>query len=246
MSARRLVLIAALFFIDVRVRAENKHEEEPCWGKEIPCAIQSVDHKQEFKAGDDFTLVLAANSLAQQRDGKNVQLVSGDFYIEIAKPLVFKTPYASFTCEGECKALVRRKAEEVSWKSLGGDWKVKRLGDGKEYTLSGGLQVTIGEVETNGLARMELPQSLPWAPTVLEWSKIYPGTVDLFKSDVTHFREVWRAGVDAAAAMQEQLAARAVASYEDALAKERARQKSIENEEAQLRRLFRQKNHIDP
>jgi hypothetical protein len=81
---------------------------------------------------------------------------------------------------------------------------------------------------------------------VLEWSRLYPGPVELFKSEVTRFRSEWKTAVESASKVFEQTAARAVASYEEGLAKERARRKAEEKEEAALRELFRKKNDIDP
>lgn len=245
MNSGRFVLIAALFFIDVRVRAEDSHKETECWGKQIPCAVQATDHKREFKNGD-FIFVLAAGSLAQQRDQKTIQLVDGDFYIEIDKPMLFNTPYASVTCASVCKALVSRQISGLTVKALEGDWTVQRLGEKRVYTLGAGLQISIGEVETSGMAQMDFPQSLPWASTVKEWSKLYVGSAELFKSDVTQFRRDWKTAVESAAKVHEEVAARAVASFGEGVAKEQARRKAVEKEDAALRELFRRKNNIDP
>ncbi len=245
MSPARSMLILTLFFLDVRVRADNKSEVD-CWGKEIPCAIQAFGRKRELKAGDDLTLVLADGALVQQRDRMTVQLIDGRFYVEVKKPIVFNTPYATLTCVNECKALIDRKEKEISVKALEGEWNLRRLGDRRSYTLAAGFHLTVGEVETNGLAYMEFPQSLVWASTILEWSKMYPKSVELFKSDATRFRSNWKEAVESAAAVHEKVAARAVASHEEGLAQERARRKAVEKEEAGLRELFRKKNGIDP
>ncbi len=245
MKPGRFILIAAMFFIDVRVRAEDSHKEASCWGKRIPCAIQATEHKREYRNGD-FVLVLGAGSIAQQRDEKTIQLVEGKFYVEIDKPVIFKTPYASISCESVCTALITRALTGVTVKSLAGEWNIQRLGEKKNYSLSSGLQLSIGEVETSGVAQMDFPQSLPFAPTVMEWSKLFPGTVELFKSDVARFRLDWKEAVESASQVHEQAASRAIASYEAGLAKEEARRKSVAKEEAAMRELFRRKNNIDP
>lgn len=245
MSPARSMLILTLFFLDVRVRADNKSERD-CWGKEIPCAVQAVGRKRELKAGEDLTLVLAGGALAHQRDGTTIQLVDGRFYVEVKRPIAFKTPYATLTCTSECKALINRKEKELSVKSLEGEWTLVRLGDAQVYFLSAGFHLTVGEVETNGLAQMEFPQSLAWAPTILEWSKMYPRSAEVFKSDAGRFRVAWKNAVENASVVHQQVAARAVASHEEGLARERARRKAVEKEEAALRELFRKKNGIDP
>jgi hypothetical protein len=150
------------------------------------------------------------------------------------------------TCVNECKALIDRKEKEISVKALEGEWSLRRLGDRQSYTLAAGFHLTVGEVETNGLAYMEFPQSLAWAPTILEWSKMYPKSIELFKSDATRFRSNWKEAVESVAAVHEKVAERVVASREEGLAQERARRKTVEKEEAALRELFRKKNGIDP
>ena len=245
MSPARSLLILTLFFLDVRVRADGKPKSD-CWGKETPCAVQAVGRKHELKAGEDLTLVLADGALAHQRDGATVQLVDGRFYVEVKKPILFKTPYASLTCISECKALIERKEKEISVKSLEGEWSLRRTGDAQVYSLAAGFQLTVGEVEANGFAHMEFPQSLAWAPTIFEWSKMYPRSAEVFKSDATRFRLAWKNAVESAAAVHQQVAARVVASHEEGLAQEWARRKAVEREEAALRELFRKKNGIDP
>ncbi len=245
MSLSRGLVIALCFFLDVRVRAADrpaKHAD--CWGKTVPCAIFAAEKKREFK-DQDFTFVMAMNSLAERQDESSVRLVDGRFYIEISKPFNFKTPYAIFSCLDSCKALVDRRSDEVQFKAIEGQWKFTRNGEKRDYQIAGGLQISVGEVETTGVARMEFPQGLPWQQTVLEWSKFYAGSVDDFKRDVRRFRADWKRAVENVSDVHLQVAQRVLASHEADLAKERARRKAELKEEAQLRELFRQKT-IDP
>jgi len=243
MRAWRSFLILSLFFIDVRVRAENSPGD--CWGKRIPCAISAGEARRELRAGD-FTLVLERGALVEQRDADLLQLVAGVFYLESKVPLKFNTAYASFSCGKECKALAERDSDGLTLKSLHGEWIIRRIGDDQEYALKSGLQVRVSEVQTDGLAHMEFPQSLPWDATVKQWGKFFPGTKQAFKPELKRFREEWRTAVELASLVHQHAASRTLASHEDQLAKERARRKATEKEEQELRSLFRQKNYIDP
>ncbi len=247
MRAWRRPMLCVIFFLDVHVRAADipKEKDAGCWGKSIPCVVQTKNNKRELQAGD-FKLILAANSLLEQRSTNSIQLVMGDFYAEVKGELKFKTPYAEISCANECKGLFSRKAEEISIKSLGGQWVVKRLGDSQEYALHSGLRVTVSEVEENGMAHMEFPQGLPWAPTVKEWAKFYSGDYAHFKSELTVFRADWQVAIERASEVQFETATRSIASHQAEVNKEKARKMATQREDQELRRLFREKTGIAP
>ena len=98
MSPGRSLLIASLFFIGVRVRAEETAKDTDCWGKKIPCAVHSNHGRRELKA-EAFSLTMAAGSLIEQRDDRTIQVVNGAFLAATESPLKFKTPYAAFWCK---------------------------------------------------------------------------------------------------------------------------------------------------
>jgi hypothetical protein len=190
-------------------------------------------------------MTLAAHSLVEQRDTETIQLIEGDIYVVTSSDTKFKTPYAEIRCADDCKAIFNRKSDQILIKSLGGQWIVKRLGDKQEYALHAGLQVTVSEVGTDGMAQMEFPQGLSWEPTVKEWAKFYSSGYAHFKNDLSAFREVWEAAVEKTSEAQLHNATRSIASHQQAVRSEQARQKAREHEDAELRRLFREKNNID-
>lgn len=242
MRGFRGFLIISFFFIDVRVRAETNSS---CWGKSIPCAVRSQGHSAEYKA-PGLVLVLSASAMVEQKDEKNIRLISGGFYLDVKNPIIFNTPYATFSCVSQCKALVERTQDSVTLKSLEGDWKIVRKGEAKEYFLSAGLQSQISEVDSTGMAHMEFPQAVVWSPTVKQWAAMYPNSFSSFKSDLERFRESWRSAVESSSSMNAEIVQRVVASHEAGLARERARQKAVEEDEKALRALFRKKTDIDP
>lgn len=253
MKSARLIAFALTFFLDVQVRAadhsahHDKHEkkhDETCWGHQIPCAVQASDHRQTVSA-QKFKMIMAPSSLANQSDATTVSLVKGEFYLDVAMPSKFKTPYGEFSCATACKGLVQRGEDEFTLKNLGGTWVFRRTGDKAEYSLESGLQVTIGEVTDKGVARMEVPQSLPWNLTVKQWARLFDGPVADFKKELTRFRSEWNTAVENSAQVQQGVAARAIASHERELEAARRRQQALEREEAELRKLFRAKNNFD-
>jgi hypothetical protein len=244
MSAWRAMMLVALFFMDVHVRAAEVQKDD-CWGKTLPCAVQTASHRREWKA-PGFKMILGENSIAEQKDTKTVQLVQGDFYLEVDGNVKFKTPYAEVRCANDCKGIFNRTTQEIAVKSLGGQWVIKRTGEAQEYALHTGLQVKVSEVEDNGMAEMEFPQGLPFSPTVKEWAKFYSGDFKHFKSDVAVFRQQWEGAIDQVSQAQLENATRSIASHQSQLEKERARKRAIEREDAELRKLFREKNNLEP
>src|SRR5665213_2103573 len=237
-GARALTLIL-IFFLDVHVKAETAPKS--CWGKSIPCPVQAGAEKQTITA-KDLRVALGPAALLEQRDEKTVQMVSGDFYVETSKPVVFKTPYAKIWCDDDCKGLFIRTPESLTVKSLEGHWLVQRNGEKTVYTVPPALQVMVGEVGDDGRALMEFPQSLPWAPTVKQWGALYPGTLAELKPTLVKFREVWKVAVEWSSEMHFAAASRTIASADQAQAKERARKLALEREDQRLRALFREKN----
>lgn len=236
------LLLGLLFCLDVRVKAgEVTAEAAGCWGKTIPCPVQSEGAKTVIEA-PSLKIALGPQALLEQRDRQTIQLVSGDFYVETAKDVTFKTPYARIWCEGECKAIFVRTTDKIDIKSLAGQWIIERNGEEQKYTVKAGLQLALSEVGEDGKAAMEFPQSLPWSPTVKQWAALYPGTLDELKPTLVKFREIWREAVGSVSDLHYQAAERNIASYEEEQAKERAAKAAREREDQRLRQLFREKN----
>jgi hypothetical protein len=185
---------------------------------------------------------MGPHALLDQRDEKTIQLVRGDFYVETATPVVFKTPYARVWCDDDCKAIFSRKEDQIEIKNILGNWVVERNGEKTNYALHAGLRVEVSEVAGDGKALMEFPQSLPWGPTVKQLAELFPGHIKELKPTLVKFREVWKAAVEEASELQQKAAARSIASFEDEQAKERARKALREREDQRLRALFREKN----
>lgn len=243
MSVSRWLMMLALFFVDVRVRAESLNQD--CWGKQIPCAIHSQQQLRELLSGD-LTVVMAKNSLLEHREEKLIHLVKGEFYATVNTATKLTTPFAKFVCQEKCKALLERRADEVTIKALEGEWVIQRAGDSKNYTLPSGFQVRISAVQSDGVAQMEFPQSLPWDSTVQQWARFFRSAKSAFKEELARFRQDWKLAVESASQLHANEASRVIASHETDLAKERARRLAIQKEESALRELFRKKNYIDP
>lgn len=237
---KRLLLVL-LFCLDVHVKAEEVTAEAGCWGKAIPCPVQAESAKKLIVA-PDLKISLGPRALLEQRDRQTIQLVSGDFYVETAKSVTFRTPYARIWCDGECKAIFARTSDKIDIKSLKGQWIVERNGEEQKYSVRPGLQLALSEVGEDGKAAMEFPQSLPWAPTVKQWAALYPGTLDELKPTLVKFREIWKEAVESVSELHHQAAERNIASYEEEQAKERAVRAAREREDQRLRELFREKN----
>jgi hypothetical protein len=238
----RLILLMALFCVDVRVRADDLKD---CWGKSIPCPVQALTGKRLVEV-DNLKISMSANALLEQRSDDLIQLVRGDFYVETAKPVKLQTPYGRFWCEGECKALFERDEREITIKNLQGRWLIQRTGETQTYALAPALQTWLGEVEPDGRAQMEFPQSLPWLQTTKLWAALYPGDVGHLKTDLAQFRVVWHHAVESVSELHKTTAQREIASYRRTQDEERARQKAQEKEDESLRNLFRQKNYLSP
>jgi hypothetical protein len=246
----RAFLLIALFFVDVHVRAESHtaavQAEDPaaCWGKIVPCAVQA-DGKKQVLSAPGFEMVLDAHSLVEQRNDKSIQLVSGRFLVSMKGAMKLNSPYAEFTCTGDCTGLFVRELKAVTLKALAGSWQVKRLGEPHRYRVDAGLLVTVAEVTENGMAEMEFPQSLVWAPTIKEWASMYRKDAKDFKREVTAFRQSWRDAVESASQVHAADAGRSIASHQASIDAALARRKREQMEDQRLRQLFRQKNHFD-
>ncbi len=231
----RTLIILLLFIVDVHVKAEPG-----------AARVISATHKKTFTSGDT-AVVMQAGSLLEQREHNLVHLVNGHFFVDLKSSGKVQTAFATMTCAADsCQALVRRDSEKVEIKAVKGEFSIRRLGEKAAYGLRSGMQVTIMAVTDEGTADMEFPQSLPWESTVKEWSKFYSGNAKDFRATLIQFREEWKAAVETVSQLHQVHAGRVIASYEQSLSEERARQAVQEREDAKMRKLFREKNDLNP
>jgi hypothetical protein len=228
--------------VDVKAEASDKaRETENCWSKQIPCAVKSEHSKIRLHA-KHLDLVMARGALLEQQTQNTIRLIKGEFYIETSQVVYFKTPYAKIWCEEECKGYFSRTVDQVNVKSLDGEWLIQRTGETTPYVLRVGRQVLIGEVQFDGKAFMEFPQSLPWSSTVNQWATLYPGSLDEFKHVLARFRTEWKGAVEELSDLHQTEAKRTIASHEKQVAEEQARKLAQEREDESLRAIFREKN----
>jgi hypothetical protein len=232
-----LVLLQA-FCLDVHVRAQTL---ERCNEGHVPCAMQATRRAEVLK-DSQWRLSMSEGAIVQRRNRDLTELVNGEFYLEISRPMEFASPYGHFWCVSQCKALIERTATSFVLQSLEGQWRLRRTGEAQEYALAPGLQIHLGEVASDGHAEMEYPQSLPWQPTVDMWASLYPGKLKDLKPTLVKFREVWRAAVESVSQLHSAVASREIASYQKGLADEQVRRQRREQEDQRLRQLFRDKN----
>lgn len=225
----RVLLLFTFFFLDVKVRAE---------------VVSASAHRKTMKT-DGVQFVLASQSLLEIQKQGTLRLVKGQLYLESEHKVKLTAPFGSFECMSDCLALLERRVDAVKLQSLGGYWRIRRLGDETLYGLPPGMEMTLGRVDLDGAAEMEFPQSVPWDSTIRSWARLFPGTREEFKVRISEFRPVWREAVEAATDLQHGEAGRTIASHEADLARIRARQRAQEREDESLRKLFRAKNNID-
>lgn len=217
MRALRALVLFLTFFLDVHVRAE---------------ALTGPAVRPE--------LALAKGALAELRGAEGIALVRGTFLLREGR--TFMTPFAKFSCAGECAALVQRESELVVFSNLSGEWRVNRVGDPQTYAIPQAMQVSVRPVGLDGRADLEFPQALPWDATIKVWGRLFPGDAKAFRAHVEEFREVWEGAVEDASRLFENTARREIASHEAGLASERARRAAREREDAELRARFRENN----
>jgi hypothetical protein len=256
MRSLKWIVFVLVFFMEVRIRAEETkldHRPASCWGHKIPCAEQATSSRRILTLRK-VTLVLAAGTIVEHRnrtdDTDTLQLVRGHFYVEAGSGIALQTPFGKFHCDksgdDDCKGLIWREDTSVNLRSLGGAWRITRMGDSAEYALAPGLQTVLSEVNETGKAGFEFPQSLPWAQTLKEWAALYPREWKAFKAEVASFRPVWTEAVESVSQLHKSIVKREVAAYYDGIAAQKARAAREAAEDESLRSMFRQKNYMNP
>jgi len=228
MNALRFAFCFLCFFLDVHVRAD-----------ETAASVIQAKHKYVLKSPN---VILEKGALAELRAPDSLHLVRG--HILVQGPGHFTAPFATLSCEGECTAVIKREPRKVTLFNIRGDWQVERKGDKQTYAVPPAMQVAVTEVDTDGKAGMDFPQGLPWLPTVKTWGRLYGGSASEFKADLEEFRAVWEQAVEAVSDLHSRTAAREIANADRALAQEQARKRAREKEDAELRKLFREKNSL--
>lgn len=228
MKLAKSIALLICFCLDVHVRAE------PCGAP--PCQLKSEQVSVHAATG----IVVGPNGLISWEAPARVRLVQGKMLLN--QPGAFVTPFATFTCAGECRALVVREPVRVRLSTLKGAWRVERRGDATLYAVPEATQVVVGEVEGSGKAQLELPQALPWKPVVKAWGQLYRGPAAEFKAQVSEFHDAWTEAVEHLAETQEQLARAEVDQAAQAAHRAFMVKRAREAEDAELRARFRRQN----
>lgn len=244
MKFLRVAFCFLCFTLDVHVRAEESHHAAKAEAHDDSCAAPCVINATKKYVLKSPNVILAKGALAELRSSENLHLVRGNFLVQ--SPGSFTTPFAKFSCEGECTAVVERQAGKVTLRNIKGDWQVDRMGDKQTYAVPPAMLVVVTEVDSSGQAGLDFPQALPWMPTVKLWGSLYVGDVHGFKEALEEFRPVWEEAVDAVSDLNSRTAIREIASADQALAKQQALKRAREKEDADLRKLFREKNSVSP
>lgn len=240
MKALRFSFLFFCFFMDVHVRADE------CWGKSVPCAIAASTQRRILNVNEKGYFVLSPNAMIELREGSEIRLVRGSLYVEFSEPVTFLVPFGRVHCGSNCYARLERKESSLQVQVVRGSWNLLRLGDSTNYLVPEGMQLVLGEVMGDGLADMEFPQALPWESFIKSWAKLYPHSSHEFVDTVRKFRPVWEKAVESAVQIQSKEAGRAMASHEAVMARAEARRRAEANEDESLRKMFREKNGLQP
>lgn len=225
----RSFVLLSCFTVHVHVRAAE--------------AIARAAHSAEDFTFGESKMRLAQGALVEKRKENAAHLVKGEALAYLKGKDVLQTAYAYVRCQSDdCKALVHREKDRVTFGALEGVLLVHRLGENKDYVLPTAMQVSVGGVMADGYAEMDFPQSLPWDETVKSWARLFRGDLKEFKSTLAEFREVWHESVEAVSHLHEERAQRVIASHDKAVQDQQARQKAQEREDEELRKLFREKS----
>lgn len=246
MRIARLLALYFVFSVEVRVHADLLTFPAQCWGRDEVCGARNLSHKVHTAVVDKNKIALSPQAVIKRHADNEYRLVEGKVLMRSNRGPQWSFVYGEMACVHTCLAILVREEDSVRILALEGDVRVKRLGDGREYSLPGGHWTRLAGVQDDGKGLMDPPQSLPIQSTLKEFANLYSGNWRQFRKEATRLVPLWTRRVEAASRLQKQQALRTIASFEAERARELAERRKKEAEDERLRAIFRDRNYFTP
>lgn len=175
--------------------------------------------------------------------GQQLKWVQGEGAVKTRHGAEITTTFGSALCEGECVAAFNKTKQELEFHALKGEWNLISFGDKDRTPLSSGESIKIGQVSSRGTSDWSLPYTVS--------SERFEGIMaNLFGSHLTEkekqeFTKTWKSSVESLSQLYQDRANRQIASHNESEARKAKAIKAYQEEEKQLRDLFRHKTLME-
>lgn len=247
-----------LFTVEVTVRAEEAKEylglrasyiDEPqeCWQPELKgadrewCAIHVLDKKWQFKL-EAWEASLAPQTTIIVSSSQELRHIQGSVWLKSQKEIVVKSVYGQLFVPGGSEVLLHHDPSRwVIW-PIHQDipaTQIKLLARGQSESVS---LLPGYEHQLSSLDRQvyEIPQLANVYVLLPLWAKLGAS-----RGQVASYGQKWNQARKKVGVWHRSLASLEIEKHQEELARQRARQRRIQEENQRLRALFRQRNYLD-
>jgi hypothetical protein len=204
-----------------------------------PCALKS-NSGQKFELNYASAHIVMDHSTALILTQKGVVLVDGTVWVRTDRKVNVKTEFG-YAEVSNAEAWISRSEKRMTVSVISNSVELYPRGAAEPLVINSGLENYMGGVEKDGSAETGLPVAIGFSEHIERWARLFSGTKAQFESQVAAFHSTWVEAAQEAADVHQALLGRKVASVkaeEDLKAAKRAK---IEQENRELRDLFRKK-----
>lgn len=249
MAAGLRFLFALFFFIiDVKAKAAVLNLPEAssviaspvgCVPGQAGCALRTAE-KQKFRlaAGGSTVVMGPETSLAYESESRLI-LLSGVIWIEGGRGLTVRTLYGEV--RGEGSYWLWKEHDKVRIGVIDNEVEIFPR-HGESLKLWVGMENWVGPM-SDGRSSVGIPQAAVLSDVLELWAKLSYEPKRTFTERVQKFMAQWHGSVRTLSQLHRQMATRQMAGFAEEKRAEQERLRRLRAEEAEIRRLFREKNY---
>ncbi|WP_413587547.1 hypothetical protein [Bdellovibrio sp. HCB274] len=236
----QLLIFLLAFQVEVRVRASADTLQEPvaCLKTSESCALHVVGAAFHLKQ-ENLKLHSGEGSTLMRLSQSKWRLVKGVLWVENAPDVQIETPYVTAKSSHGQYWLIER-GDRLIVRNVDAELNVE-LRDGKKLEVPAGFEFWVTGINSKGKNEYGMIQTIDLKDHLAQWNRLFDGTKEQFKSQVSDLRGNWSDLSERGAGLYEKIALRQIASVEDGRRREEARKREAQAERQKIRDLMFQR-----
>ncbi|WP_413294037.1 hypothetical protein ACLSU7_02795 [Bdellovibrio sp. HCB185ZH] len=233
----QILLFVMAFQMEVRVRASADTLQQPtgCLKSADSCAIHVLNSPFHLKQ-EELELHSAEGSTLMRLSQDQWRLVKGVLWVEEAPQVAVETPYATAKAAHGQYWLIDR-GDKLVIRNINADLTVV-LRDGKKLEVPGGFEFWVSGINSKGKNEYAMIQTVDMKDHLVLWNKLFKGTKEQFKTEVTELRENWKDLAERGGSLYEKIALRQIASIQESQRIEAEKKRQAQAERQKTRELM--------
>ncbi len=246
----RIFLFIFAFQVDVHVRAEELNSNlvfstKNCWQEDARCAVKSKVNGAQLELDSLSEFFLKQNTIVIKNSAKELYLAEGAIFLKAKSNLKISMAYGDFNLKKNDEVFLQIEDKKALLRVMSGEVVFVTHYSKTKYPIVAGFENWFGGLSASYVEQIGILKPYDFLPQVKDWAKLTQAGEEQVKEKIKLWLPANKAAATEVADFNAQVISREIASQQKQLRKEELILKRTKDEEARLRRLFRQKNFID-